>query len=84
MQLALYVALGAIGSSMAIYGISRPSEDGAPSALHKWIDDYRQAEAPKWAERNTLRTDIFDQAAADRHMFASVEKKRSFHYRTPE
>lgn len=83
-QMALYAALGAIGSSMLIYGISRPSEDGEPSALHKWTDGFRQAETPKWAERNTLRTDMYDQAAADRHMFGSVEKRKSFQYRTPE
>ncbi|KAJ4396837.1 hypothetical protein N0V93_001059 [Gnomoniopsis smithogilvyi] len=82
--MAFYVALGAIGSSMAIYSITRPSEGSEPSGLRKWIDSFRQAEMPKWAERNTLRTDIFDQAAADRHMFGSVEKAKSFQYRTPE
>lgn len=82
--MALYIALGAIGSSMAIYNISRPSEDGEPSTMHKWISSFRQAEMPKWVERNNLRTDIFDQVAADRHMFKSVEKAKGFQYRTPE
>lgn len=84
LQLALYVALGAIASSMAIYGISRPSEDGVLSGLRKQIDSFRQAELPKWAERNALRTDLFEQAAADRHLFGTLEKPKSFQYRTPE
>lgn len=82
--MALYFGLGALGSAMALYSISRPSENGEPSAMHKWIDSFRQAEMPKWAERNTLRTDIFDQAAADRHLFVSVQKAQGFQYRTPE
>ncbi|CAN8098680.1 unnamed protein product [Discula destructiva] len=81
--LALYTALGAIGASMLVYNISRPSEDGEPSALRRWIDQTRQAGLPKWEERNTLRTDFYDQAAQDKNLFKSVQK-RDFQYRTPE
>lgn len=82
--MALYLSLGAIGLSMLTYTISRPGEDGEPSTLSNWIDSSRTESLTTWAQRNNLRTDMMEQAAADRHMFATVEKAKGFELRTPE
>lgn len=82
--MALYLTLGAIGFSIATYTISRPGKDGEPSGLTKWIDGYRAASQQSWEQRNTLRTNIKDQAAADRHTFQTVEKAPGFELRMPE
>lgn len=82
--MALYIALGAIGFSMATYTVSRPGKDGELSSLAKWIDGLRADYQHTWEERNTLRTNIKDQAAADRHTFQTVEKSRGFELRMPE
>lgn len=82
--MALYLSLGAIGFSMLLYNISRPAEGGEQTALAKWLDDYITSSRPTWEERNTLRTNIKEQAAADRHTFLTVEKPKAFDYRMPE
>lgn len=82
--MALYLSLGAIGLSMVTYTVSRPGEDGEPGSLSKWIDSFRAESLPTWEQRNNMRTDMMEQAAADRHMFLSVEKAKGFELRTPE
>ncbi|KAF3769224.1 hypothetical protein M406DRAFT_355219 [Cryphonectria parasitica EP155] len=82
--LGLYFALGALGLSMFTYSISRPGKEGEASKLSQWIDSYRAQSQQTWEQRNTLRTDLKEQAAADRHLFNTVEKSKAFDLRTPE
>lgn len=82
--MALYISLGAIGLSMFTYSISRPGKDGEQSSLSKWIDSYRAGAQDTWEQRNTLRTNIKDQAAADRHTFNTQEKTGGYEVRMPE
>ncbi|KUI67479.1 hypothetical protein VM1G_02798 [Cytospora mali] len=78
--LALYVALGAIGFSMVTYSVSRDKN----SSLTKWIDSITTEDLNAWEQRNTLRTDIAEKAAVDRHVFSSGQKERGFELRTPD
>lgn len=82
-QMALYFALGAIGFSMLVYNVSRPGENGDTSALRRWINKTINDGIPKWEVRNTLRTDVLEQAAQDKNLFKTVAK-RDMTYRTPE
>lgn len=84
LQMAMYIALGAIGLSMFTYSISRPGKDGEDPKLSKWIDGFRAQSQQTWEHRNALRTDLKEQAAADKHLFYSVEKAKGFELRTPE
>lgn len=79
-QLALYVAVGAVGISMLTYSVSR--DEG--SSLTKWIGSLTTENTNAWEQRNLMRSDIADRAATDRHLFASGEKARGFELRTPE
>ncbi|KAL1861748.1 hypothetical protein Daus18300_008717 [Diaporthe australafricana] len=78
--LALYFALGAVGASMFTYSISRDED----SSLGKWIDSFRVDYAKTWEQRNTLRSDLKDQAARDKHLFLTVQKEPGYELRTPE
>ncbi|PSR79439.1 hypothetical protein BD289DRAFT_375458 [Coniella lustricola] len=82
--MALYVALGALGLSMFTYSISRPGKDGEEPKLSKWVDGFRARSQETWEHRNALRTDLKEQAAADKHLFYSVQKAKAFELRTPE
>lgn len=78
--MALYVGLGGIGFAMFVYAISR-NEDSVLANAAKAI---HIGEQKTWEERNTLRTDFIEQAAADRHLFQTVEKSKGLDLSTPE
>lgn len=78
--MALYIALGAMGLSIATYSVSRDKG----SSLTNWIDKLTSENVNAWDQRNTLYTDIADRAAADRHLFVSGERGKGFELRTPE
>lgn len=79
-QLGLYIALGAAGLSMFMYSISRDEK----SSLAKWIDSYRAESQKTWEYRNTLRSDLKEQAARDKHLFSTSQKDQGYELRTPE
>lgn len=81
--MALYISLGALGLSMFTYSVSRPGKDGEQSKLSMWMDSFRAQSQQSWEQRNTVRTDALEQAAADKHTFYSVEK-RGIDPRMPE
>lgn len=83
-QIGLYYGLGAIGGSILVYNISRKGESGEPSTVHRWMEQLESTNhQAKWAERNTMRTDVFERIAEDKNIFKTVPK-RDFEYRTPE
>lgn len=65
---------------MFIYSFSRDEN----SALVDAVKNIQIGGQKTWEERNTMRTDLIEQAAADKHMFQTVEKRRGFDLRTPE
>lgn len=65
---------------MFAYSTSR----GKDSSLAKWIDSFMGESQKAWESRNTLRSDLKDQAARDRHLFAASQKDPGYELRTPE
>lgn len=79
-QLGLYLSLGAIGLSMFMYSVSRDEN----SSLYKWVDSFRAESQKTWEYRNTLRSDLKEQAARDKHLFQTSQKDEGYELRTPE
>lgn len=65
---------------MFMYSVSRDEK----SSLARWIDSYRSESQKTWEYRNTLRSDIKEQAARDKHLFSTSQKDPGFELRTPE
>ncbi|KAI1857341.1 hypothetical protein JX265_008689 [Neoarthrinium moseri] len=80
---AFYVFIGLIPASIVGYSISRPGADGSPSSLSKWLSgfDYFRAEDEA---RNSLRTQLYEQAAHDKHLFLAQEKNLHIDLKMPE
>lgn len=64
------------------YKISRPGADGEPSSFSKWLKQFDYFN--DWEMRNTLRTDIIEQAAHDKHLFLNADKSTHVELKTPE
>ncbi|KAI0099893.1 hypothetical protein GGR51DRAFT_533980 [Nemania sp. FL0031] len=79
---AFYVFAGALPVSIAAYQISRPGEDGEPSSLSKWLQQFDYFN--DWETRNTLRTQLFEQAAHDKHLFLNAGKSTHVELKMPE
>ncbi|KAI1177417.1 hypothetical protein F4777DRAFT_541956 [Nemania sp. FL0916] len=79
---AFYVVVAAVPAAIAGYSISRPGADGQPSSLTKWLEQFDFFN--DWETRNTLRTNMLEQAAHDKHLFFSVERNTHVELKTPE
>ncbi|KAI0537414.1 hypothetical protein GGR58DRAFT_471859 [Xylaria digitata] len=79
---AFYVFAGALPASIAAYQISRPGADGEPSSFSKWLEQFDYFK--DWETRNSLRTDIIEQAAHDKHLFLNARKSTHVELKTPE
>ncbi|KAI0404300.1 hypothetical protein F4802DRAFT_249536 [Xylaria palmicola] len=79
---AFYVFAGAIPASMFAYSISRPGPDGEPSSFSKWLKQFDYFN--DWETRNTLRTEMLEQAAHDKHLFLNAGKSTHVELKTPE
>ncbi|KAI2619427.1 hypothetical protein GGS26DRAFT_573108 [Hypomontagnella submonticulosa] len=79
---AFYVFAGALPASYIGYSISRPGADGEPSSLSKWLQSFDYFN--DWEARNTLRTNIIEQAAHDKHLFMNAGKNMHIELKTPE
>ncbi|KAI1760965.1 hypothetical protein GGR53DRAFT_507414 [Hypoxylon sp. FL1150] len=78
-----YVFAALVPASYLGYSISRPGADGSPSVGSRWLRrnfDYFN----DWEERNTLRTNIFEQAAHDKHLILYSGKSTHVELKTPE
>jgi hypothetical protein len=72
-----------IASSIFVYTISRPNENGEASAVHKWftkLADYGQ----EWETKNHLMTAALEQAAHDRHLLLGAGRSKHHELRYPE
>ncbi|KAI8624693.1 hypothetical protein F5Y19DRAFT_453486 [Xylariaceae sp. FL1651] len=79
---AFYVFAGAVPVSILAYQISRPGADGEPSSFSKWLQQFDYFN--DWETRNTLRTQLFEQAAHDKHLFLNAGKSTHVELKTPE
>ncbi|KAK3311234.1 uncharacterized protein B0T15DRAFT_507816 [Chaetomium strumarium] len=80
---AFYITVGTVAASIFVYSISRPSEDGQPSAIHKWfekISDYGN----EWETKNHLMTAALQQAAHDKHLLYHAERSKHYELTYPE
>ncbi|KAI0433637.1 hypothetical protein F5Y09DRAFT_298385 [Xylaria sp. FL1042] len=79
---AFYIFAGAVPASIAAYQISRPGPDGEPAAFTKWLQQFDYFN--DWETRNTLRTDMMEQAAHDKHLLLNSGKNMHIELKTPE
>ncbi|KAJ8112392.1 hypothetical protein ONZ43_g5406 [Nemania bipapillata] len=79
---AFYVFAGALPASIAAYQISRPGKDGEPSSFSKWLQQFDYFN--EWEVRNTLRTQMIEQAAHDKHLFLNAGESRHVELKMPE
>jgi hypothetical protein len=83
LQTSVYVFVGLVPASMFFYSISRPGKDGSPSSLTQWLKGFEYFRAED-EERNTLRTELMEQAANDKHLFLTARKNPTVDLKMPE
>ncbi|ORY65928.1 uncharacterized protein BCR38DRAFT_317382, partial [Pseudomassariella vexata] len=80
---AFYVFAGAVPAAILGYSISRPGANGEPSSLANFMrgfDYFAEDEA-----RNTIRTQMLEQAAHDKHLFNYAGQNSAYiDLKTPE
>ncbi|XXG93945.1 hypothetical protein Hte_000195 [Hypoxylon texense] len=81
-QTAFYVFAALVPGSYIGYSISRPGPDGEPSSVSRWLKSFDYFN--DWETRNTLRTNIFEQAAHDKHLLLYSGKNTHVELKTPE
>ncbi|KAI1653595.1 hypothetical protein F4813DRAFT_393493 [Daldinia decipiens] len=79
---AFYLFAAAIPAGYAGYSISQPGPDGEEPILSQWLRSF--AYFNDWELRNTLRTNIIEQAAHDKHLFMNAGKSTHVELKTPE
>lgn len=65
-----------------MYTVSRPG-DGEPSGIQRLIGKYAEM-SETWAERNSLRTAAFEQAAHDKHLLYNAPRNKHIDLKFPE
>ena len=82
-----YVTLATLAASIALYKLTRSSSDSSDPASQPWLtrvlqsyDDWRE----QWTERNSLHTNMVEQAAHDRHLFQGTAGSKVIELRYPE
>ncbi|KAI0970388.1 hypothetical protein F4678DRAFT_436651 [Xylaria arbuscula] len=80
---AFYVFAGALPVSIVAYQISRPGADGEPSSLSKWLEQFDYF-SKDFEARNSLRTELLEQAAHDKHLFLNSGRSTHVELKTPE
>ncbi|TVY35811.1 NADH-ubiquinone oxidoreductase 17.8 kDa subunit, mitochondrial [Lachnellula subtilissima] len=79
----LYVLLAAIPISIGVYKMSRPDKDGKMTGLSQLIDKYSSYKDALTA-RNTLHTDMIEQAAFDSNLYKNSRGSKHVDLRFPE
>lgn len=82
-QTAFYIILFGIPISMAVYKLSRCSEDGSYPVVTRMLQKYSDLHQ-SWADRNDLHTRMVEQAAVDKHLFTSARGNGAIHVRFNE
>lgn len=74
--------MGAVPLSILGYQVTRPGKDGEPSSMTKWLttfDAFNESE-----RRNTIRTNIVEEAAHDKHLFYYGQRNTHVELKMPE
>ncbi|KAI1390185.1 uncharacterized protein F4822DRAFT_401128 [Hypoxylon trugodes] len=79
---AFYVFASALPLSYLGYSITRPGANGEPSSVTKWLKNFDYFNDQE--VRNALRTNLFEQAAHDRHLLHYAGKNPHIELKTPE
>ncbi|KAI0457749.1 hypothetical protein F5B21DRAFT_463003 [Xylaria acuta] len=79
---AFYVFAGALPASIVAYQISRPGADGESSSFSKWLQQFDYFK--DWEMRNSLRTELIEQAAHDKHLFLNAGRSTHVELKMPE
>ncbi|OTA92045.1 hypothetical protein M434DRAFT_396721 [Hypoxylon sp. CO27-5] len=79
---AFYVFAAAVPASYIGYSISRPGPNGEPSSISNWLRSFDYFN--EWEVRNTLRTNIIEQAAHDKHLLINAGKSPHVELKMPE
>ncbi|KAH8163255.1 hypothetical protein CIB48_g5002 [Xylaria polymorpha] len=79
---AVYIFAGALPVSIVAYQISRPGDNGEPSSFSKWLQQFDYFN--DWEARNTIRTQLIEQAAHDKHLFLHAGRNTHVELKTPE
>ncbi|KAH8820333.1 NADH-ubiquinone oxidoreductase 17.8 kDa subunit [Xylogone sp. PMI_703] len=78
-----WFAIGLIPATVVVYTASRPSKDGSQPALSRFIDGYSSWK-DQWTSRNTLHTNMIEQAAHDRILINSSPGSPTVNLKFPE
>ncbi|KAI0116877.1 hypothetical protein F4814DRAFT_414296 [Daldinia grandis] len=79
---AFYVFAAAVPASYIGYSISRPGPNGEESSFSRWLRNFDYFN--DWELRNTLRTNMIEQAAHDKHLLLNAGKNMHVELKTPE
>ncbi|RFU34314.1 hypothetical protein B7463_g1966, partial [Scytalidium lignicola] len=78
-----WLAIGLVPASVVIYSASRPSKDGSQPALSRFIESYSSWKE-QWLTRNTLHTNMIEQAAHDRILINTSPGSPTVNLKFPE
>ncbi|KAI1645668.1 uncharacterized protein F4817DRAFT_342617 [Daldinia loculata] len=79
---AFYVFAAAVPAGYVAYSISRPGPNGEESSVSTWLRSFDYFN--DWELRNTLRTNMIEQAAHDKHLLMNAGKSTHVELKTPE
>ncbi|KAI0203740.1 hypothetical protein F4808DRAFT_415608 [Astrocystis sublimbata] len=79
---AFYVFASALPLSVVGYQISRPGADGEPSSISQWLQQFDYFKDNE--TRNSIRTELFEQAAHDKHLLLNAGKSTHVELKMPE
>ncbi|OTB13982.1 hypothetical protein K445DRAFT_319509 [Daldinia sp. EC12] len=79
---AFYVFAAAVPASYVAYSISRPGPDGEESSLSRWMRSFEYFN--DWELRNTLRSNMIEQAAHDKHLLLHAGSSSHVELKMPE
>ncbi|KAI2615702.1 hypothetical protein GGR54DRAFT_265551 [Hypoxylon sp. NC1633] len=77
-----YIFAAAIPVSILAYSASREGADGTPSRLSQMMRNFDYFN--DWEARNTIRTNLIEQAAHDKHLLLNSGKNMHVELKTPE
>ncbi|KAI9846485.1 MAG: hypothetical protein M1837_003905 [Sclerophora amabilis] len=82
-QKGFYITLAVVPLSLAAFKFSRSGDEGTQPLFTRIIEGYKGYKQ-SWTDRNTLHTDMIEQAAFDRNLFQSARGSRTVELRFPE
>jgi hypothetical protein len=82
-QAGFWTFVAALPASLVLYQLSQPDKNGNPPAITRWINSYWYFNE-QWEERSHRHTKLIEQAAQDKNLFFSAERKTRVELKNPE